>query len=149
MYRIKKGVYMRIFLLLMLSMVSYGAATDFSECKGKEANYYVAKFTKNGTANGWLKAARMHQKFYKDRGSDILVVPMLQYRRDSEGNVTDKVHRITSMVIGSQKSWQEWRDLRDNQSEADAAKSQKEYDSYVSLYNKHTELTVQRKLCVL
>ena len=79
---------MRIFLLLMLSMVSYGAATDFSECKGKEANYYVAKFTKNGTANGWLKAARMHQKFYKDRGSDILVVPMLQYRRDSEGNVT-------------------------------------------------------------
>ena len=54
---------MRIFLLLMLSMVSYGAATDFSECKGKEANYYVAKFTKNGTANGWLKAARMHQKF--------------------------------------------------------------------------------------
>ena len=109
MYRIKKGVYMRIFLLLILSMVSYGAATDFSECKGKEANYYVAKFTKNGTANGWLKAARMHQKFYKDRGSDILVVPMLQYRRDSEGNVTDKVHRITSMVIGSQESWQEWR----------------------------------------
>ena len=109
----------------------------------------MAKFTKNGTANGWLKAAGMHQKFYKDRGSDILVVPMLQYRRDSEGNVTDKVHRITSMVIGSQESWQEWRDLRESQSEADAAKSQKEYDSYVSLYNKHTELTVQRKLCVL
>ena len=29
------------------------------------------------------------------------------------------------------------------------SESQKEYDSYVSLYNKHTELTVQRKLCVL
>lgn len=140
---------MRILILLLLSMVSYSAPTDFSECKGKEANYYVAKFTKNGTATGWLKATRMHQKFYKDRGSDILVVPMLQYRRDSEGNVTDKVHRITSMVIGSQESWKKWRDIRNNQSEDSAAKSQKEYDSYVSLYNKHTELTVQRKLCVL
>jgi len=140
---------MRILILLLLSMVSYSAPTDFSECKGKEANYYVAKFTKSGTATGWLKATRMHQKFYKDRGSDILVVPMLQYRRDSEGNVTDKVHRITSMVIGSQESWKEWRDLRNNQSDDDAAKSQEEYDSYVSLYNKHTELTVQRKLCVL
>ena len=140
---------MRILILLLLSMVSYSAPTDFSECKGKEANYYVAKFTKNGTATGWLKATRMHQKFYKDRGSDILVVPMLQYRRDSEGNVTDKVHRITSMVIGSQESWKKWRDIRNNQSEDSAAKSQKEYDSYVSLYNKHTELNVQRKLCVL
>lgn len=140
---------MRIFLLLIISMISYSAPSDFSECKGKEGNYYVAKFTKNGTAEGWLKAAKMHQKFYKERGSDILVVPMLQYKRDSEGNVTDKVHRITSMVIGSQESWKKWRELRDNQSDKEAAKSQKEYDAYVSLYNRHTELTVQRKLCIL
>tara|TARA_B100000900_G_scaffold1814_1_gene1589 strand:- start:902 stop:1324 length:423 start_codon:yes stop_codon:yes gene_type:complete len=140
---------MRILILLMLSMVSYAAPTDFSECKGKEANYYVAKFTKNGNAKGWLKAAKMHQNFYKERGSDILVVPMLQYKRDSEGNVTDEVHRITSMVIGTQDSWKEWREMRENLSETDAAKAQKEYDAYVSLYNKHTELTVQRKLCIL
>jgi hypothetical protein len=136
---------MRILILFMLSMVSYAAPTDFSECKGKEANYYVAKFTKKGTAKGWLQATRMHQAFYKDRGSDILVVPMLQYKRDSEGNITDKVHRITSMVVGSQESWQKWRENRDNLTEADSD----EYDAYVSLYNKHTELTVQRKLCIL
>ena len=75
---------MRILLLLVLSFYSFTAPTDFSECKGKEANYYVAKITKGGSAAGWLQASKMHQKFYKDRGSDIMVVPMMQYRRNSE-----------------------------------------------------------------
>ena len=48
---------MRILLLLVLSFYSFTAPTDFSECKGKEANYYVAKIT-------WLQASKMHQKFY-------------------------------------------------------------------------------------
>ena len=140
---------MRILFLLALSFYSFAAPTDFSECKGKEANYYVAKITKGGSAIGWLQASKMHQKFYKDRGSDITVMPMMQYRRDSEGNVTEKLYRATSMVVGSQESWKKWRDLRANLSEAESAKAQKEYDAFTSLYNRNTELTVQRKLCIL
>ena len=140
---------MRILLLLVLSFYSFAAPTDFSECKGKEANYYVAKITKGGSAAGWLQASKMHQKFYKDRGSDIMVMPMMQYRRNSEGDVTDKLYRATSMVVGSQEAWKKWRELRANLSEAEAAKAQKEYDAFTSLYNKNTELTVQRKLCIL
>ena len=140
---------MRILLLLVLSFYSFTAPTDFSECKGKEANYYVAKITKAGSAAGWLQASKMHQKFYKDRGSDIMVVPMMQYRRNSEGDVTDKLYRATSMVVGSQESWKKWRELRANLSEAEATKAQKEYDAFTGLYNKNTELTVQRKLCIL
>ena len=140
---------MRILFLLALSFYSFAAPTDFSECKGKEANYYVAKITKGGSAAGWLQASKMHQKFYKDRGSDIMVMPMMQYRRDAEGNVTEKLYRATSMVIGSQESWKKWRDLIANQSETEAAKTQKEYDAFTGLYSKNTELTVQRKLCVL
>ncbi len=140
---------MRILILFLISTITYAAPTDFSECKGKEANYYVANFTKNGNAQGWLEATKMHQAFYKERGSDILVVPMLQYKRDSEGNTTDKVHRITSMVVGTQDAWKKWREMRDNLSESESTKAQEEYDAYVSLYNKHTELTVQRKLCIL
>ena len=140
---------MRILFLLALSFYSFAAPTDFSECKGKEANYYVAKITKGGSAAGWLQASKMHQKFYKDRGSDIMVMPMMQYRRDAEGNVTEKLYRATSMVIGSQESWKKWRDLIANQSKAEAAKAQKEYDAFTGLYSKNTELTVQRKLCVL
>ena len=75
---------MRILFLLALSFYSFAAPTDFSECKGKEANYYVAKITKGGSAAGWLQASKMHQKFYKDRGSDIMVMPMMQYRRDAK-----------------------------------------------------------------
>ena len=44
---------MRILFLLALSFYSFAAPTDFSECKGKEANYYVAKITKGGSAAGW------------------------------------------------------------------------------------------------
>ena len=52
-----------------------------------------------------------------------MVVPMMQYKRNSEGEVTDKLYRATSMVVGSQESWKKWRELRANQSEADAAKA--------------------------
>ena len=78
-----------------------------------------------------------------------MVVPMMQYRRNSEGNVTDKLYRATSMVVGSQESWKKWRELRANLSEAEAEKAQKEYDAFTGLYNNNTELTVQRKLCIL
>ena len=140
---------MRILLILVLSFYSFAAPTDFSECKGKEANYYVAKIAKGGSAAGWLQASKMHQEFYKDRGSDITVMPMMQYRRDSEGNVTDKLYRATSMVVGSQEAWKKWRLLRVNQNEDEAKKAQNEYDAFMSIYNKNTELTVQRKLCIL
>ena len=53
------------------------------------------------------------------------------------------------MVVGSQEAWKKWRELRANQSEAEAAKAQEEYDIFTALYNKNTELTVQRKLCIL
>ena len=55
---------MRILLILDLSFYRFTAHTDFSEFKGKEANYYVAKITKGGSAAGWLQASKMHQKFY-------------------------------------------------------------------------------------
>ena len=78
-----------------------------------------------------------------------MVMPMMQYRRDAEGNVTEKLYRATSMVIGSQESWKKLRDLIANQSEIEAEKTQTEYDAFTGLYSKNTELTVQRKLCVL
>ena len=52
------------------------------------------------------------------------------------------------MVVGSQESWKKWRELRANQSEARLQKLNK--NTMLSLvYNKNTELTVQRKLCIL
>ena len=144
------GENMRILLLIFISFFTFGdnhkLSTDLSDCKGKIANYYVAKLT--GSADGWLKAARMHQKFYKDRGSDIVVAPMMQYRRDSEGNVSEKLYRLSTMVIGSQESWAKWQEMRENRSEAEAKKAQAEYDAYVGMYNKNNELTVQRRLCI-
>ena len=53
-----------------------------------------------------------------------MVVPMMQYRRNSEGDVTDKLYRATSMVVGSQESWKNWRALRANLSEAEAAQAE-------------------------
>ena len=89
-----------------------------------ESQLHIILKYSNGKYNHSIN--KTNQKFYKDRGSDIMVVPMMQYRRNSEGEVTDKLYRATSMVVGSQEAWKKWRELRANLSEAEAAKAQKE-----------------------
>jgi len=144
---------MRLLLLFFVSFFTFAddhkMSSDFSDCEGKIANYYVAKINKGGTVEGWLEASKMHQKFYKDRGSDIMIIPMMQYKRDDDGNTIDELYRVSTMVVGSQDSWSKWRDIRNNQTDAEAKTSQAEYDAYVALYDKHNTLTAQRRVCIL
>ena len=144
---------MKLLILIFLSFLSFGdyevKSTKFSDCKGKIANYYVGKITKDGSISGWLEAADLHQQYYKARGMDILVMPMGQYRRDENGDAIEKLHRVSTMVVGSQESWASWREYLDNRDQQTIDSDQIDYDNFVQKYNKNNEITARRLICML
>ena len=112
-------------------------------------SYYVGKITKDGSISGWLEAADLHQQYYKARGMDILVMPMGQYRRDENGDAIEKLHRVSTMVVGSQESWASWGEYLDNRDQQTIDSDQIDYDNFVQKYNKNNEITARRLICML
>ena len=114
------------------------------ECKGKPANYYIAKLTKNGTIDGVLNASTLHEAFYKNRGYEVEVVPSIQYLRNENGVPSDEVFRLSTHVIfPDTETASNWRARERTQ------KDKNEYDFYVNEYNKNSEVTTSRFLCIL
>ena len=114
----------------------------FSDCDGKVANYYVSKLIAGGTVKGFLKAIKMHQKYYSSRGSKAKVVPLIQYERTETEN--EEIFRVSSMVIyPSLKDRTEWI-TRDDFSEED----NEEFSAFIEIYNKNTEITDRKLVCI-
>ena len=141
-----------IFLFISFFALSdhHELSTKYSECKGKVANYYVAELTENGSVEGWYKAAKMHQKYYSDRGAKAKVYPSMQYQIDEERNTNDDLYRVSTLVVwDSQEAWAEFRTYLDNRSAGQIEKDDQEYNAFVELYNKNNRVTAQRRLCML
>ena len=123
---------------------------NFEDCKGRIANYYVARLTPRGSLEGWYKATEMHREYYQSRGGKVNIYPSLQYRVDEENNTEDKIFRVSSLVVwDSQEAWNEFREFRNNRSEEEAKEDRKEYDAFVAMYDRHNEVTAQRRICLL
>ena len=139
------------YLLTTLAIISFSVFADDhknlpkpSECKGKPANYYVSKLTKNGTIEGVLNASSLHEAFYKNRGYEVEVVPSIQYLRNEDGVPSDEIFRLSTHVIfPDSETASKWRERDRTQKDKD------EYDFYVNEYNKNSELTTSRFLCIL
>ena len=139
------------YLLTTLAVISFSVFADDhknlpkpSECKGKPANYYVSKLTKNGTIEGVLNASSLHEAFYKNRGYEVEVVPSIQYLRNVDGVPSDEIFRLSTHVIfPNAETASKWRERDRTQKDKD------EYDFYVNEYNKNSELTTSRFLCIL
>jgi hypothetical protein len=139
------------YLLTILAVISFSVFADDhknlpkpSECKGKPANYYVSKLTKNGTIEGFLNASSLHEAFYKNRGYEVEVVPSIQYLRNEDGVPSDEIFRLSTHVIfPDSETASKWRERDRTQKDKD------EYDFYVNEYNKNSELTTSRFLCIL
>ena len=80
---------------------------------------------------------------------DILVMPMGQYRRDENGDAIEKLHRVSTMVVGSQESWASWGEYLDNRDQQTIDSDQTDYDNFVQKYNKNNEITARRLICML
>ena len=139
------------YLLTTLAVISFSVFADDhknlpkpSECKGKPANYYLSKLTKNGTIEGVLNASSLHEAFYKNRGYEVEVVPSIQYLRNEDGVPSDEIFRLSTHVIfPNAETASKWRERDRTQKDKD------EYDFYVNEYNKNSELTTSRFLCIL
>jgi hypothetical protein len=139
------------YLLTIATLLSFSAIADDhidlpkpSECEGKPANYYVAKLTTNGTLEGMLNASSLHETFYKDRGFEVEVVPSIQYLRNEDGVPSDEVFRLSTHVIfPDSETASKWRERDRTQ------KDREEYNFYVNEYNKNTEVTTSRFICIL
>jgi len=145
---------MRYFLLLTFSIFSFAddhqISSDYSDCEGKVVNYYVSKLVSGGSVEGMMKAIKMHRKFYEDRGADVKVYPALQYLRNDDGGTTEKLHRVSTMVVwDSVSAWSKWRESINTLSESDRAAADKEYSAFVAMYNKNTEVVAERRWCML
>ena len=139
------------YLLTTIAVISFSVFADDhknlpkpSECKGKPTNYYVSKLTKNGTIEGVLNASSLHEAFYKNRGYEVEVVPSIQYLRNEDGVPSDEIFRLSTHVIFPNAETASKRRERDR-----TQKDKDEYDFYVNEYNKNSELTTSRFLCIL
>ena len=144
---------MKYFLLLTFSIFSFAddhaISTDFSDCKGKVANYYVSKIIPGGSVEGMMKASEMHQNFYDEQGANVKVYTALQYLRTDEGT-EEELHRISTMVVwDSVNSWNEWRESVEALSEEDREVADKQYYAFVEMYNKNTEVVTETRWCML
>jgi hypothetical protein len=143
------------YLITALALISFNVYSDDhkglpkpSDCQGSPANYYVAKLIDGGTIEGWLKATKMHEAYYQDRGFDVKVVPSIQYLPNEEnGGPSDDVFRISTHVIYKNVSeverWSEWNNNERTDSD------EKDYDAFVAEYDKNNEVTAKRFLCML
>ena len=144
---------MKYFLLVTFSIFSFAddhaISTEFSDCKGKVANYYVSKIIPGGSVEGVMKASEMHQNFYDEQGANVKVYPALQYLRTDEGT-EEGLHRISTMVVwDSVNSWNEWRESVEALSEEDREVADKQYYAFVEMYNKNTEVVTETRWCML
>ena len=145
---------LKVLSIILLSGIMFSddhiIPKSFEECEGRIANYYVAKLTKRGSVEGWYKATEMHKAYYQSRGAKVNIYPSLQYRVDEENNTENKVFRVSNLVVwDNQEAWQEFRDFRDGRSKMQAQEDQKEYDAFVAMYDRHNEVTAERRICLL
>ena len=96
-----------------------------------------------------MKASKMHQSFYDEQGANVKVYPALQYLRNDDGT-EEKLHRVSTMVVwDSVNSWNEWRESIEALSEEDRELADKQYNAFVAMYNKNTEVVAERRWCML
>ena len=139
-----KSIFILVAFLFTLnaSAMHHEKSYKFSDCDGKVANYYVSKLISGGTVEGFLEAIKMHQDYYSSRGSEAKVVPLIQYKRSETDD--EEIFRVSSMVIyPNLKERTDWIS-RDDFTEKDT----EEFSAFIDIYNKNTEITARRLVCI-
>ena len=116
---------------------------NFSDCKGSVGNLYVSEILELGTVEGFKQAVALHQKFYNDRGFDVIVNANIEYNRDGE-KTTEEPSRLTTVVMFPSLTVQSlWMDQEFTD------RDQEEFNSFLEIYNKNTKVVVRKSNCYL
>ena len=146
---------MKSFLTTMLVISSLSlysnvlsSSPKLEDCKGSPASYYVSKLIEGGTVEGWIKATKMHQAYYEDRGFNVRIVPSIQYLPSEENNgPRDEIFRLSTHVIHPNRTEQE-KFFEWNQNERTDS-DLKARAAFIAQYDKNNEVTARRYLCIL
>ena len=139
--------YLFIFLITITAFSVFSAhhekSYNFSDCEGPVGNLYVSEILELGTVQGFKKAVKLHQKFYKDRGFDVQVKANIEYERDGN-ETTEEPSRLTTVVIFPslevQGLWQN-REFTEQ--------DQNDFNAFVDIYNANTKVVVRKSNCYL
>ena len=116
---------------------------NFSDCGGQVGNLYVSEILESGTVEAFNKAVNLHQKFYRDRGFDVIVKANIEYSRDGE-KTTEEASRLTTVVmfpsLEVQNQWMN-REFTDQ--------DQDDFNSFLEIYNENTKVVVRKSNCYL
>ena len=139
--------YLYIFLITITAFSVFSAhhekSYNFSDCEGQVGNLYVSEILESGTVEGFKKAVKLHQKFYKDRGFDVQVKANIEYERDGN-ETTEEPSRLTTVVIFPslevQGLWQN-REFTEQ--------DQNDFNAFVDIYNENTKVVIRKSNCYL
>ena len=139
--------YLFIFLITITAFSVFCAhhekSYNFSDCEGQVGNLYVSEILESGTVEGFKKAVKLHQKFYKDRGFDVQVKANIEYERDGN-ETTEEPSRLTTVVIfPSLEAQGLWRNREFTEQD------QKDFNAFVDIYNANTKVVVRKSNCYL
>ena len=139
--------YLFIFLITITAFSVFSAhhekSYNFSDCEGQVGNLYVSEILESGTVEGFKKAVKLHQKFYKDRGFDVQVKANIEYERDGN-ETTEEPSRLTTVVIfPSFEAQGLWRNREFTEQD------QKDFNAFVDIYNANTKVVVRKSNCYL
>ncbi len=139
--------YLFIFLITITAFSVFSAhhekSYNFSDCEGQVGNLYVSEILELGTVEGFKKAVKLHQKFYKDRGFDVQVKANIEYERDGN-ETTEEPSRLTTVVIfPSLEAQGLWRNREFTEQD------QKDFNAFVDIYNANTKVVVRKSNCYL
>ena len=139
--------YLFIFLITITAFSVFSAhhekSYNFSDCEGQVGNLYVSEILESGTVEGFKKAVKLHQKFYKDRGFDVQVKANIEYERDGN-ETTEEPSRLTTVVIfPSLEAQGLWRNREFTEQD------QKDFNAFVDIYNANTKVVVRISICYL
>jgi len=139
--------YLFIFFITITAFSVFSAhhekSYNFSDCEGQVGNLYVSEILESGTVEGFKKAVKLHQKFYKDRGFDVQVKANIEYERDGN-ETTEEPSRLTTVVIfPSLEAQGLWRNREFTEQD------QKDFNAFVDIYNANTKVVVRKSNCYL
>jgi len=139
--------YLFIFLITITAFSVFSAhhekSYNFSDCEGQVGNLYVSEILESGKVEGFKKAVKLHQKFYKDRGFDVQVKANIEYERDGN-ETTEEPSRLTTVVIfPSLEAQGLWRNREFTEQD------QKDFNAFVDIYNANTKVVVRKSNCYL
>ena len=134
-----KSAVISMFAIASLFAASVGYTQESIQCDGIVSILRISNYVDSGSEKGLREASEKHDAWYKSHGvteNKQVVIPILQYKEDTDSLVTDS-SRISTLHLNSTASFA----AREYQGDS-------MWNEFIALYNKNTEITDSIYICL-